>query len=328
MEQPLVSVIMGVFNQWDEKILLESVGSILNQTYSKLEFVIWDDGSHPDAARLVQKLTGLDERIIVAGKERNRGLAYSLNECIRLAKGKYIARMDADDISKPLRIEKQVAFLETHPEYAWCGTSAELFDEKGVWGSRPMPEIPQMRDYFRYSPYIHPSVMFRAGLFHDDLGYLASAATLRCEDYEIFMNLTERGQRGYNLQEKLFCYRETRASYKKRKVRFRLNEAKIRYRNYKKMGLLFPVGWIYIFRPVAACLIPAKALEAIKRFEGIRLKRMENRNDLLEQQSKRPEAVCLERSGRISKKAAVLQKNLAEETLAYAGGGRMHETAG
>lgn len=86
MEQPLVSVIMGVFNQWDERILQESVDSILNQTYSKLEFIIWDDGSHPEAAKLVQKLNGLDERILVAGKEENRGLAYSLNECIRLAR--------------------------------------------------------------------------------------------------------------------------------------------------------------------------------------------------------------------------------------------------
>lgn len=276
MEQPLVSVIMGVFNQWDEKILRESVNSILNQTYSKFEFIIWDDGSHPDAARLVQKLTELDPRIIVAGKENNRGLAYSLNECIRLARGKYIARMDADDISKPLRIEKQVVFLETHPEYGWCGTGAELFDEKGVWGKRPMPEIPQMRDYFRYSPYIHPSVMFRAKLFDENTGYLASEETLRCEDYEIFMNLAGRGQQGYNLQENLFCYRETRDSYKKRKVKFRLNEAKIRYRNYKKMGLLFPVGWLHVLRPIMACLIPSKVLELVKRYEGSRAKRMES----------------------------------------------------
>lgn len=276
MEQPLVSVIMGVFNQWDEKILRESVNSILNQTYSKIEFIIWDDGSHPDAAKLVKKLTDLDPRIIVAGKENNRGLAYSLNECIRLARGKYIARMDADDISNPLRIEKQVLFLETHPEYGWCGTGAELFDEKGVWGKRLMPEIPQVRDYFRYSPYIHPSVMFRAKLFDEDTGYLASEETLRCEDYEIFMNLAGRGQHGYNLQENLFYYRETRDSYKKRKVKFRMNEAKIRYRNYKKMGLLFPVGWIYVLRPIAACLIPAKILELVKRYEGSRAKRIES----------------------------------------------------
>lgn len=328
MEQPLVSVIMGVFNQWDEKILLESVNSILNQTYTKLEFIIWDDGSHPDAAKLVQKLTKLDERILVAGKEKNSGLAYSLNECIRLAKGKYIARMDADDISKPLRIEKQVAFLETHSEYGWCGTGAELFDENGVWGSRPMPEIPQKNDYFRYSPYIHPSVMFRAELFDENPGYLASEETLRCEDYEIFMHLAEQGQQGYNLQENLFCYREIKDSYKKRKVRFRINEAKIRYRNYKKMGILFPAGWIYVLRPVAACLIPAKVLEIIKRSEGIRLKRMETGNSLADGQIKQPEVNRLERTGGISKKAGVLQNQFAEEPFAYAGSGRLHETAG
>lgn len=286
MEQPLVSVIMGVFNQWDEKILRESVNSILNQTYSKLEFIIWDDGSHPDAARLVQKLTELDKRILVAGKENNRGLAYSLNECIRHARGKYIARMDADDISKPSRIEKQVSFLETHPEYGWCGTGAELFDEHGVWGNRLMPEIPQMRDYFRYSPFIHPSVMFRARLFDENTGYLASEETLRCEDYEIFMNLTGRGQQGYNLQETLFCYRETRDSYKKRKAEFRLKEAKIRYRNYKKMGWLFPVGWIYVLRPIAACLIPTKVLEFIKRYEGIHAKKIESADCLKERSLK------------------------------------------
>ncbi|MCM1144089.1 MAG: glycosyltransferase [Blautia sp.] len=286
MEGPLVSVIMGVFNQWDEKVLQESVDSILHQTYRKLEFIIWDDGSCPEAARLVQKLKGLDERILVAGKEENRGLAYSLNECIRLARGKYIARMDADDISKPFRIEKQVAFLEAHPEYGWCGTGAELFDEKGVWGSRPMPEMPQMRDYFRYSPYIHPSVVFRAELFDENTGYLASEETLRCEDYEIFMNLTQRGLRGYNLQENLFCYRETRDSYKKRKVKFRVNEARIRYRNYKKMGLLFPVGWVYVLRPLAACLIPTRVLEFVKRHEGRRMKKRETSDCLTENGTK------------------------------------------
>lgn len=324
MEQPFVSVIMGVFNQWDEEILLESVNSILNQTYRNFEFIIWDDGSHPDAARLVQKLKGLDKRIVVAGKEENRGLAYSLNECIRLAKGDYIARMDADDISMPRRLEKQVAFLETHPEYGWCGTCAELFDEKGTWGSRPMPETPQIKDYFHYSPYVHPSVMFRAQLFDEDNGYLATEETLRCEDYEIFMNLVQRGQKGCNLQETLFCYRETRDSYKKRKVHFRLNEAKTRYRNYKRMGLLFPVGWVYVLRPVAACLIPSGLLALIKRSEGIRAMKLERQRSTKAVQS---EVSRLERA-RVSEKARALQGQLTEESLAYAGSGSLHETTG
>lgn len=268
MDKPLVSVIMGVHNQWDEKILLAAVESILKQTYTFWEFIIWDDGSHPIAANKVHKLAELDDRIIVTGHEENKGLAFSLNACIRLARGKYIARMDSDDISLPQRLEKQVDFLESHPEYGWCGTCVDLIDEDGIWGVRHMVEKPQVKDYFQYSPYVHPSVMFRSVLFEENQGYLESQETIHCEDYDIFMNLTQRGQSGYNIQENLLQYRETRESYHKRKVRFRINEAKIRYKNYKKMNILFPIGWIYVLRPIVACLIPGTLLEYIKRSEG------------------------------------------------------------
>ena len=115
MEQPMVSVIMGVYNQWDEKILRDAVNSILNQSFRDFEFIIWDDGSCPEAAGNVQALGGMDQRIIIAGREENRGLAFSLNECIRLARGKYIARMDADDFSLPGRLERQGNFFGEPP---------------------------------------------------------------------------------------------------------------------------------------------------------------------------------------------------------------------
>ena len=270
MSRPLVSVIMGVYNQKNEKILSDAIASILNQTYTNLEFIIWDDGSDEDAAILLKKLCSSDDRVKIAGREKNRGLAFSLNECIKLAGGEFIARMDSDDISMPKRIEKQVEFLEKHPEYGWCGCGAELFDENGTWGERMMPAVPTIRDYLRYSPFVHPSVMFRAELFDEQRGYLVADETLRCEDYEIFMNLTERGIQGANLDEILFCYRETRDSYKKRKVKYRMNEALLRFRNYKKMGILFPFGWICVLRPVFACLIPSGVLGLIKRSEGKR----------------------------------------------------------
>jgi len=127
MDKPLVSVIMGVHNQWDEKILLAAVDSILKQSYTFFEFIICNDGSHPDVTQKVNDLMKLDDRIIIVGREENKGLAFSLNECIRLAKGKYIARMDSDDISLPFRIEKQVDFLERNTEYDWCGTCVELW---------------------------------------------------------------------------------------------------------------------------------------------------------------------------------------------------------
>lgn len=324
MDKPLVSVIMGVYNQWDEKILQDAVNSILNQTFGDFEFIIWDDGSHPDAAKSVQELSKLDERIIVAGREENRGLAFSLNECIRLARGKYIARMDADDISYPKRFERQINFLETHPEYGWCGTNAELFDENGIWGFRPMPEVPQMIDYFHYSPYVHPSVMFRAMLFDENNGYLATEETLRCEDYEIFMSLVERGQKGYNLQETLFRYRETKDSYRKRKTRFRINEAKTRYRNYKKLGILFPLGWLYVLRPLAACLVPRLLLEWMKRSEGVRSKRQEQKKL---QQRKIWEAKKIEQPGGVQESIKKLQEYPTEKSHTYRGFGKMPESA-
>ena len=270
MDKPLVSVIMGVYNQKDEEILRQAVNSILNQSYSNFEFIIWDDGSSKEEAKVVQALEKLDDRIIVMRREENKGLAFSLNECIWHAKGKYIARMDADDISLRCRLEKQVDFLENNLEYGWCGCNTELFDSDGVWGERPYPEIPKMNDYYKFSPYAHPSVMFRAELFDEGRGYLACEETLRCEDYEIFMHLIQKGQRGYNLQENLFQYRETKDSYRKRKTKYRINEAKTRYRNYKQMGKLFPIGWVFVLRPIVACLIPPMLLEFIKRSEGIK----------------------------------------------------------
>lgn len=291
MDKPMVSVIMGVYNQWNEVVLREAVNSILNQTYQNLEFIIWDDGSHPDAARLVQSLEALDDRIVVAGRDENHGLAYSLNECIRIAKGKYIARMDADDISLPDRIAKQVNFLESNSEYSWCGCNTQLFDENGVWGIREMPEKPQEKDYLRFSPFVHPSVMFRAMVFDENEGYLEAEETLRCEDYEIFMRLRQKGLKGYNLQEILFCYRENKESYEKRAFHFRVNEAKLRYRNFKKMGMLFPFGWAYCIRPIIGGILPASWIGLMKRSEGARAKR--------HTESKAVEAIGFDRRERV-----------------------------
>ncbi len=270
MSKPKISVIMGVYNQWDASVLQDAVQSILNQTYQDFEFIIWNDGSHPDAARLIEALASMDLRIRIAGREENRGLAYSLNECIHLAKGEYIARMDADDISLPRRLEKQYEFLETHREYSWCGCNTKLFDGNKIWGIRKMPEKPTERDYLKYSPYVHPTVMYRAKIFDTNEGYLESEETLRCEDYEIFLRFAEKGLKGYNLQENLFCYRENKESYQKRKIRYRYNETKLRYRNFKEMGMLLPFGWLYVVRPMIGGLLPAGMIAFLKRREAAR----------------------------------------------------------
>ena len=141
-------------------------------------------------------------------------------------------------------------------------------DANGIWGVRQMPEIPQDADYLRFSPFVHPAVMYRAEIFELLEGYDESMETLRCEDYEIFMRFHQAGYRGYNLQENLFRYREDQTSFQKRSMVARVNEAKIRYRNFKEMKLLWPTGWIYVLRPVIAGLVPNSLLRWLKRKEA------------------------------------------------------------
>lgn len=187
--------------------------------------------------------------------------------CIGAAKGKYIARMDADDIALPERLQVQYDFMEQHKEYAWCGCNTRLFDENGIWGERKMPELPSDKDYLPFSPFIHPTVMYRRKLFEKNEGYHVSPETLRCEDYEIFMRLHQLGYQGYNIQQYLFAYREDKQSFQKRRFHFRINEAKLRYRNFKAMHLLFPFGWLYVIRPVVGGLIPPGIVALLKRSE-------------------------------------------------------------
>ena len=265
VDMPEISVIMGVYNQLNRDILLQAVESILNQTISDLEFIIYDDGSCKEAAQILKEIARTDDRIKLIGQEENHGLAFSLNACIGEARGKYIARMDADDISYPDRLRKQKEFLESHPEYAWVGCCIDLFDDKGIWGRRSMPAAPTEEDYLRFSPYAHPTVMYRAEIFDTNQGYLESKETLRCEDYEIFMRLRMAGLKGANMEETLFCYREDSNSFRKRNIKQRWNEAKCRYRNFKSLGILFPKGWIYVLRPIVACIIPYGILELYKR---------------------------------------------------------------
>ena len=109
--------------------------------------------------------------------------------------------------------------------------------------------------------------MYRRKLFEKNEGYHVSPETLRCEDYEIFMRLHQLGYQGYNIQQYLFAYREDKQSFQKRRFHFRINEAKLRYRNFKAMHLLFSLGWLYVIRPVVGGLIPPGIVALLKRGE-------------------------------------------------------------
>lgn len=124
-QAPQISVVMATYNR-SEKFLSRSIESILSQTYKDFEFIIIDDGSTDQTAKIVQAYAQKDNRIRFFKNKENRGLIYSLNKGIDLARGKYIARMDDDDISLPERLEKQFKYMEKNPDIALVGTARYL----------------------------------------------------------------------------------------------------------------------------------------------------------------------------------------------------------
>ena len=129
---PRVSVIMSVFNR--ENCLERSINSILSQTFTDFEFVICDDGSSDNSYEKLLEFAKIDKRIKVIKNTKNEGIAFSLNRCLEVSNGEYIAKMDDDDYSHPSRFEREVEFLDTHPEYSIVGTRRHSFDENGIWG--------------------------------------------------------------------------------------------------------------------------------------------------------------------------------------------------
>ena len=260
--EPLVSVLLGAYNC--ASTLGQSIESMLAQDYGRMEIIVCDDGSTDGSAEVSESYAARDARVVLLRNERNLGLPATLNKCIAAAKGEYLARMDGDDRSKPDRIRKQVAFLEAHPEYAFCGSSISLFDGGGAWGKRDYPERPEAQSFLLRSPFAHPTVMFRASCLAAAGGYGTDPALGRSEDYDLFMRLHAAGLRGYNLQEYLLEYREELASHRKRKYRFALTEARVRWRGFKALGLL-PLGLPYVVKPLVIGLIPKAAYLRLRK---------------------------------------------------------------
>ena len=213
----------------------------------------------------LKKIAQSDSRIKIISYEKNRGLNHALNECLAVSQGKYIARQDDDDVSKPERLKKQVQFLDENREYAIVGTCADVFDNNGIWGEYTVPEKPQKGDFLWNSPFMHPTTMMRKAELLSGGGYREAKETRRCEDYDLFMNLYAKGYRGYNIQEKLYYYRIVRDEKNKhRPMKYRVDEMIVRFRGYKNMRMLLR-GMPYVFKPVIIGLIPQSILKQIKQ---------------------------------------------------------------
>jgi glycosyltransferase involved in cell wall biosynthesis len=160
---PMVSVVMPVFNA--SKFLKESIESILNQSYSDLEFIIFNDGSLDNSSDIIQRFK--DPRIKFFDSQENRGYVVHLNHGIEMARGKYIARMDADDIAHPERLKQQVAFLETHPEIGVLGAWLQTLEAPPDFFKYPETHEEIMMVMINDNPMGHPVVMIRKQVLID-----------------------------------------------------------------------------------------------------------------------------------------------------------------
>lgn len=199
MNTPKISVVMSVYNGMP--FLKEAVQSILNQTYKDFEFIIVDDASTDGTWKYLNSLQ--DQRIKLIKNSKNLGLASSLNIGMKAAKGEYIARMDADDISLPDRFEKEAHFLNSHKDYVLVGSQVQWVSEHG----EPIDgfDVPQSDDEIRKKFIIrnqihHATVMFRKSIV-SRLG-LYRAFLNGVEDYDLWFRIMNKGK-VFNLPERL-----------------------------------------------------------------------------------------------------------------------------
>ena len=198
-KNPLISIVMSVFNA--EAHVAEAIESILNQTYSDFEFLIIDDASTDNSFDILSSFR--DERITLIQNKENLGLTKSLNKGIKLAKGQYIARMDADDISLPSRLAKQLQFMQEHPEIDICGTWYKTFGEKEYLQKLPALHEQIKADLLFYTPIAHPSVLMKKNIFE---AHKYPENFQKAQDYALWIKLI-KNYKFANLPEPLLKYR-------------------------------------------------------------------------------------------------------------------------
>jgi len=203
MEQCLISVVMSVFNA--EKYLNEAIDSVLTQTFKDFEFVIVNDGSTDSSMDIID---GYSDKRIIKIIQENRGLSSALNAGIELASGKYIARMDADDISLPNRLEDQLKFMEQNPEFVLAGSNAYVIDSGGEYlytSNMPLNEEQILKSLLHTSPFYHSSVIYNKEVFKKCGGYNEKIRH-HVEDLILWNQMARFGRMG-NLSTPLIKYR-------------------------------------------------------------------------------------------------------------------------
>lgn len=250
---PKVSVIIGIFNC--ESTLQEALESLYCQTFQDFEIILCDDGSSDNTYKIAEENHKTHTEIVLLKNTHNMGLNKTLNNCLAVAKGEYIARMDGDDLSLPDRFEKEVRFLDENPEYAIVSGPMRYFDEMGVFkeGKGKGRVIPN--DFLAGTPICHAPCMVRAEAYRRVGGYTVDKRLLRVEDYHLWFKMYAAGYIAYNLSSPIYAMRDDRNALARRNFRNKINQAYVKYVGFKMLG--FPI-WTYVYclKPILVGLLP------------------------------------------------------------------------
>lgn len=200
-KNPKVTVLMSVYN--GEKYLKETIKSILKQKFKDFEFLIINDGSTDKSIEIIESYS--DNRIKLINNEKNIGLTATLNKGLDLAQGEYIARIDSDDISLPIRLKKQVNFMDENPQIGVCGSWVKFFQDSSAIVKYPLTSNEIKVEMLFENPLAHPSVIIRKDLLKQNNLYYDTEFK-SAQDYELWTRASKYFDFA-NIPEVLLYYR-------------------------------------------------------------------------------------------------------------------------
>lgn len=245
---------MGIYNC--ASTLVEALDSLYGQTYTGFKIILCDDGSSDNTYQVAANYASNHDNIILIKNEKNMGLNYTLNKCLELADTEYVARMDGDDISLPQRFEKEINFLDEHPEFAVVSGPMIYFDEKGEYRTgKGQGEV--FKEHFIHgTPICHAPCMARTAAFKAVGGYSVDDKLLRVEDYHLWFKLFAAGYKLFMLNEPIYKMRDDRNAKSRRTWKNRRNEAYVKHTGFKMIRLPWYYQ-VYALRPMLIHLMPS-----------------------------------------------------------------------
>ena len=253
---------MGIYNC--ASTLDEALDSIYAQSFQDFEVILCDDGSSDNTFLKATEWADRHVNVVLLRNNCNQGLNITLNRCLSAAKGDLIARMDGDDLCSPERFEKEVRFLDEHPEYAIVSTPMYYFDDGGIFKTGDGYGEPDVSEFVKKSPFCHAPCMIRKEAFDAVGGYSVDKRLIRVEDYDLWIRMYKAGFKGYRLNEPLYYMRDDRAAVKRRTFQSRLNEAYVKHLAIKELDLPY-YNYVHCLKPLILGILPNSIYSWIRK---------------------------------------------------------------